>query len=837
METSVVMNEDNIMNMNMNMNMNPEEKQKETQTAKDQDKDQVLALTLTLTTPEDNSNDNSNEVELEVASESNDVNGSEAEADGDGNEVIEETTSSSNSNSNSMDRDRDIATATTTEKSTEEKKDEPVADSNAEITASTSSMSNEEHHEDEHADEPVEEDHNDMSMSIKEGNISVSDQDNSDNKSDADAEVEIEIEVKVEEIVETMQQQSLDNSDSSQTAEIEVQDQESTPVRVHVSGTNNLLDAEVEAEEDEEEDGDEDEESDVEEADIGSEAAAEAGVVQDRTDTEVEAEAEADTDTEQSIAQDAQECPSPPTVSSSPPTSDEDATTSTTTTNTTTKNDSLLLSELQENLQHQMTVRAEVENKLRTQASKIDAYQQKMEEYGDLEDQFEMLKTVLKRVEVEKSQLEQEVHKLRDGRDDLERKEAVLSNRLNNAKMKEASKTNVAGKLEVENEGLQSQLQDCQQEKEKVTAQKEKLEHSMEKLKKKCVERVKMAEAALIEERNLNEERKKKMKVFVETKAEELRSARSGNDELRTELKEISGALGSVRGKLEHVKTQYDRSSTKNRELVREMNRMKKNSEQLHQMGGNLEMELQKSTQETEEHKNKRLTAKHELMTILRKLEAEQTVSGKLRDSVKFTFTPKALSQQELLNESLQEFESELQKLSRRLGKTLQPSTHHAYQDFGVNSGSFDTNNEEGGAASNSNSSSGSSLKKKVNSRSEWDTSRLLSSLEDETQQVSKGIMAFGNAVERLHALLDTSGEKTCANTLNEIFGVLAAANANGTVLNNKDHTSNLPVSAIGNMSMDDDDDHDEEDAGSFVASPMKKGRGAERYGLVGQEI
>ena len=103
----------------------------------------------------------------------------------------------------------------------------------------------------------------------------------------------------------------------------------------------------------------------------------------------------------------------------------------------------------------------------------------------------------------------------------------------------------------------------------------------MEKLKKKCVDRVKMSEAALVEERNLNEERKKKMKVFVETKAEELRAAKTANDELRAELTETSGALKSVRGKLEHMTKQFDHVSTKNRELTREMNWLKKNSEQL----------------------------------------------------------------------------------------------------------------------------------------------------------------------------------------------------------------------------------------------------------------
>ena len=480
-----------------------------------------------------------------------------------------------------------------------------------------------------------------------------------------------------------------------------------------------------------------------------------------------------------------------------------------------------VLAELQDSLQHQMTIRAEVEAKLRKIATENDQYKAKLEEYSNMEDKIEETSACLTRTIAEKTHLEQEIEKLRDGRDDLERREAVLSNRLNDSKKKEASKSSVAGRLEEENTDLLTDLRNAKSDLKNVTAQKEKLEHSMDKLKKKCVERVKLSEASLIEERNLNEERKKKMKVFVETKAEELRTAKSGNDELRAELKETSGALSSVRGKLELMTRQYDNASTKNRELAREKNRMKKNSDQLHQLGGSLEMELQKSTQETEEHKNKRLTAKHELMTILRKLEAEQTVSGKLRESIKFTFTPKALSQQQLLDESLQDFESELLKLSRRLGRPLPPSTHS-------NLRSIEDDNRSNGSGEGAHEYE--SGKKKANSRSEWDTSRLLSNLENETQRVSKGIMAFNNAVERLNVVLDTSGEKTCVSTLNDMFSVIAAATSEPPQVVNG---SVLPTPSLGS--------YEEEEDGSFAGAPVKKNRSNrgsnEQYGLVNQGL
>ena len=80
----------------------------------------------------------------------------------------------------------------------------------------------------------------------------------------------------------------------------------------------------------------------------------------------------------------------------------------------------------------------------------------------------------------------------------------------------------------------------------------------MEKLKKKCIDRIQLTETALVEERNLNEQRKKKMKLFVEAKAEELRSAKNTNDELRSDLNKTSEALNHVRTKLHHMTEMYD---------------------------------------------------------------------------------------------------------------------------------------------------------------------------------------------------------------------------------------------------------------------------------------
>jgi len=359
----------------------------------------------------------------------------------------------------------------------------------------------------------------------------------------------------------------------------------------------------------------------------------------------------------------------------------------------------------------------------------------------------------------------------------------VLHNRLNDAKKKEAQSSATASRLQVEKTRLTEELAANRLELKRMTTAKERLEGSLEKLKRKVVERVKSSDAALVEERNLNEERKRKMKAFVEHKAEELKSANILNDELKVELRETTGALTNVRNKVESIGEECTKVQNRNRDLVREVTRMKKNSEHLHQGRDNLELELHKSTQETEEHKSKRQTAKHEMMAMLRKLEAEQAICVRLRDSVKFTFTPKALSQQQLLTESLQDFEANLLKLSRRLGKPLPPSAF--MEADGDDSGVGAENGTMGGIGGEAESSSlhgntsaagtlgvgsrGGKMKRS-SSRSELDTSRLLSNLECETQSVSKCIMALGAAVERLHVLLDDSGDSSCVSTINKIF-------------------------------------------------------------------
>eukprot|EP00970_Alexandrium_tamarense_P006519 scaffold1112_cov195-Alexandrium_tamarense.AAC.6 len=438
-----------------------------------------------------------------------------------------------------------------------------------------------------------------------------------------------------------------------------------------------------------------------------------------------------------------------------------------------------LLVEVQSRLQSEMNRRAESDSEVRKLRVKLKQYEERLATYGTMEDDLEKAQANLVMVVSEKSRLEMEIEKLREVKDDAERKEVLLSNRLNEAKKKEANKSTTAGRLEADNEKLKEDLERTIGELDAMTKARAKLEATMEKLKAKAVERVKQAETALAEERELNEERKKKMKVFVETKAEELREAKESAGDMQSELQETRASLRSSREREETFQKELDQSRIKYRELQRDLERLKRNQEEMYKMGSSLEHELEKSASETEEHKKKRMSAKHELMTMVRSLEVERAVSGKLRESMKFTFTPKALSQQQLLTECLRDFEAELERLAFKHGKTLvpPPSESSDRQDSGLGAdvGSSEINGTE-------------KRSKKRATKSDNDTERLISNLDQETQLVSKKIMLLVGSIERMRTLLNEDNTFNCMSYFTQILAATGQSEARHTRLEGTNH-------------------------------------------------
>ncbi|KAL3914185.1 MAG: hypothetical protein SGARI_000260 [Bacillariaceae sp.] len=249
----------------------------------------------------------------------------------------------------------------------------------------------------------------------------------------------------------------------------------------------------------------------------------------------------------------------------------------------------------------------------------------------------------------------------------------ALTTRLNSAKKQEAVKANAAEHYEDQVEELQRQANEYKGGLETMTAERDQLKQELGEWKTYAEKRTKQLETALNDEKKLNDERKRKMKGFVEAKTEEVRAANADYMSLQSELDETSHSLKELNQRYKQLHAQWVQSQTRNRELQRDMTKMKKDSEKMLKTGGTLEARLSRSAQESEDHKSKRMQAKHELMSVLGQLEAERAVNNRLQESIKMTFTPKALSQQQTIQEALDEFEGALHKLSTRLGRPLPP--------------------------------------------------------------------------------------------------------------------------------------------------------------------
>ena len=453
------------------------------------------------------------------------------------------------------------------------------------------------------------------------------------------------------------------------------------------------------------------------------------------------------------------------------------------------------LDELRASLEKQKELTAQAEelaqvalDKENAATSRADGLDEQLQvvtaEKQSLIEQHESIKKELASALSDRSSLTVELEKLRDVRDEFERQEMVLSNRVNAAKKKEAVKANMVEGLEDQIRSLKAALAKETEKLQEANQSREKADTESAAAKQSLEQRAQLAEKSLQEERKLNDERKKKMKAYVESKAEELREARAQVDELNLEISQTSRSMKDHHSRWKQLHAQWVQSQTRNRELQRDLNRIKKDSENMSRMGDHMNMKLSKSAQETEEHKNKRLTAKNELMSVLKAMEHEKEVSAKLRDSIKFTFTPKALSQQQLMKESLHDLELELERLSRRLGKPLLPPPRTFDQLFVLDqqSATDDGNSQDDASQSMSSVSSGGGRR----TRSEMDTQHLISNLEDETQRLSQGIMALGSSIERFHQLVAESGERTCFTVFHDMFatppdGIDGLAGADGS--------------------------------------------------------
>jgi len=409
--------------------------------------------------------------------------------------------------------------------------------------------------------------------------------------------------------------------------------------------------------------------------------------------------------------------------------------------------DNELMTDLQKQLEEQVIQRAEFESEL----------MQTQKDLEDTKDQLTSIKDIHEATYMEKIRLEEEISKLRSLQQDSETNETIHTSRINEAKKKESVLVRENKKLTLSNQHLTEEQTRLSSELHTITSQKNKLDATIHKIKTKCVDRVKIAETNLREERQLNEERKQKMKVFVETKSTELRIAKQHETEYFHELQECRQKLKLTRQELEDVMNENQHKDARIADVHAQLSRFKRDSERYLKMGDTLNQELESSMLQSQEHMKKRSLAKTELMNVLKKLEMEQGVSGKLRDGLKFTFLPKALSQQQLVQESIEAMDAEIDALAKKTGKVAPGTSLDVLEFLNPNS-----THSKSSASSSASASSSSPAKNKLES----DANRLISNLEHETQRVSQGIMALQSTLERLHFLISEEGDRNCCGQL-----------------------------------------------------------------------
>ena len=415
-----------------------------------------------------------------------------------------------------------------------------------------------------------------------------------------------------------------------------------------------------------------------------------------------------------------------------------------------------ILAALQENLQKQMTQRAEAEDAARRATSQATKLDEKFAVY-DKETSFKIegLGDDLTNAMKENTAMKDELEQIRAERDEQARNEASLTNRLNSARKKEGEQAHAAEIFEQRTNQLQSELTQTTEKLATLTAERDLLKKDVANWKQFAEEKTKKVDNALKSERKQNDERKKKMKSFVEAKMEEVRLAKSDHLSLQTELDQTNQSLKDLNQRFKQLHTQWVDSQTRCRELQRDITRMKTDSEKLSKVGGAMEAKLSRSAMEAEDHKNKRLAAKNELMAMLRQLETEKEVNNRLRDTIKDTFTTKALSQQQTMSEALDSFEGALQRLALRLNRPVPPR-------LDTNSVEEQTTNDDGLTVERDNLKFGGS---------DANTTLLLNKLDTETKRVTNYTMTFMENVDRMNVLVDGSSNRGCVDALQKLIG------------------------------------------------------------------
>eukprot|EP00980_Cylindrotheca_fusiformis_P014456 scaffold3857_cov127-Cylindrotheca_fusiformis.AAC.13 len=411
-----------------------------------------------------------------------------------------------------------------------------------------------------------------------------------------------------------------------------------------------------------------------------------------------------------------------------------------------------IVDDLQQKLQKEMGKRAEAEDDSRRAKAKAE---QLAEEFSTLrlesEEQIGQLRAKIEALTTSENKMQEEMVVIREERDEQARRLSSYTTRLNEAKKNEAVKVNAADHYESKVDDLNAQLKETRDEMAQIKFERDRYKKELGNWKKYAEQRTTQLEGQLQREKKLNDERKRKMRFFVESKTEEVRSTKAENVSLQDELDQTTRSLKDFNQRYKQLHSQWVQSQTRNRELQRDVAKTKNDSEKMSKVGGTLEAKLLRSASEIEDHKNKRMAAKNELMAVIAQLEAEKKASNRLKEYVKSTFTPKVQSQQQMLQEKLEHFDAGLKQLATRFGRELPTTRKRNGQPNADSETSPKTTNATVG------------IQSKISDAS---TVRILTKLEEETQRVNQHIAKVSTNVDQLQNLLVAPSTKGCVGAM-----------------------------------------------------------------------
>ncbi|KAL3945714.1 MAG: hypothetical protein SGBAC_000198 [Bacillariaceae sp.] len=409
-----------------------------------------------------------------------------------------------------------------------------------------------------------------------------------------------------------------------------------------------------------------------------------------------------------------------------------------------------LIEDLNNKLQTEMNKRQESETTEKKTKEKLDKV---VEQFNTLQktskERLMQMKGAIDKLVHSNKKYEDEIVGIREARDEQGRRLSANTTQLNEAKKNAAIKVNAAEHYELKMNELGVELKQTKDKMAQIKFERDRLRKELGNWKKYSEDINKQLEGQLKHEKKLNEERKRRMKFFVEAKTEEARSSTADNVSLQAELDQTTRSLKDFNQRYKQLHSQWVQAQTRNRELQRDMTKTKNDSEKMSKVGGNLEAKLSRYSREIEDHKGKRLAAKNELMTVIAKLEEEKKANTRLRDFVKGTITPNVLLQHQVLQDSADHFEGGIRQLCLRFGReftSLRRKPNGKPDPFA--------------------DSKPRTLAEIQSIVGDTNSARILSKLEDETHRVNQQVSNVSTSVEQLESLLVAPTTKGCVGAM-----------------------------------------------------------------------